>query len=306
VSAESPGKAIANEKAMRFGYVAIAGRPNAGKSTLFNRIVGQKLSITAPRPQTTRDAIYGIVTSPSAQIVYIDTPGFQTRYGGALNRALNRRVVQSLEQSDVIVLVVAGANASLADRQVFDLLPPEKPAILAINKLDLISQREALLPFMKKIDEEYSFVEVVPVSAKTGEQVDRLTAAIERRLPFGDVAFGADELTLQSERSLAAELLREKLVRALSEELPYALAVTIDSFKTRGKLRTIHASIIVDKTSQKAIVIGERGERLKAIASHARRDMERLFQGKVMLKVWVKVKKAWMTNERDLKMLGYG
>ena len=294
------------KKRTRFGHVAIAGRPNAGKSTLFNRLVGQKLSITAPRPQTTRDAIFGIVTSPSAQIVYIDTPGFQTRHGGALNRALNRRVVQSLEQSDVVVLIVAGANLSVADRQVFDLLPTGKPAILVINKLDLISERETLLPFMKKLDQEYAFVEIVPVSAKTGEQVDRLMTAIERHLPFGDRVFNADELTLQSERSLAAELLREKLVRSLSEELPYALAVTIDTFKAQGKLRTVHASIIVDKASQKAIVIGERGERLKAIASHARRDMEHLFQGKVFLKVWVKVKKAWMNNERELRMLGYG
>lgn len=291
---------------MRFGYAAIAGRPNTGKSTLFNRLVGQKLSITAPRAQTTRDAIYGIATSDSAQVVYIDTPGFQTRHGGALNRALNRKVATSAGQGDVVVFVVSGLSFDSADRDVLRLLPEGKPIILAINKVDRIAERTALLPFIHEMSEVYAFSEIVPVSAKTGEQADLLSAAIERYMPVAERVYGADELTLQSERSLAAEVLREKLIRTLSHELPYALAVTIDVFKVTANLRTIHASIIVDKPSQKAIVIGEGGQRLKAIATHARADMERLFQGKVFLRVWVKVKRAWMNNERELKALGYG
>jgi GTP-binding protein Era len=292
---------------MRFGHAAIAGRPNAGKSTLFNRLIGQKVSITAPRAQTTRDAIYGIATSDAAQVVYIDTPGFQTRHGGALNRALNRKVAQSIEQSDAVVFVVAALSFQAADRDVLRLLGGDgKPVILAINKVDRVAERGALLPFMQQISEAYPFSEIVPVSARTGEQVDRLGEAVEQYLPVGAHVFAADELTLQSERSLAAELLREKLVRALSQELPYSLAVAIDVFKMTAKLRTIHASIIVDKPSQKAIVIGEKGERLKTIATHARTDMERLFQGKVFLRVWVKVRKAWMNDERELKALGYG
>jgi GTP-binding protein Era len=289
----------------RFGYAAIVGKPNAGKSTLFNRLVGQKLSITASRPQTTRDSIYGIATSPSAQVVYIDTPGFQTQHGGALNRALNRKVLHSIAQSDVIVPIVEGVALSHADRQVLELLPGGKPVVLAINKIDLIAERTALLPFIDELSRTYSLSEIVPVSAKTREQVERLNEAIVRHLPFGARVYEEEELTLQSERSLAAELLREKLVRSLSQELPYSLAVVVDVFKVHGRLRTIHASIIVDKPSQKAIVIGENGERLKAIATQARRDMERLFQGKVFLRVWVKVKKAWMKNERELKALGY-
>jgi GTP-binding protein Era len=291
---------------MRFGYAAIAGRPNTGKSTLFNRLVGQKLSITAPRAQTTRDAIYGIATSDSAQVVYIDTPGFQTRHGGALNRALNRKVATSAGQGDVVVFVVSGLSFEGADRDVLRLLPEGKPIILAINKVDRIAERTALLPFIHKMSEVYAFSEIVPVSAKTGEQAGHLSAAVERYMPVAERVYGADELTLQSERSLAAEVLREKLIRTLSQELPYALAVTIDVFKVTANLRTIHASIIVDKPSQKAIVIGEGGQRLKAIATHARADMERLFQGKVFLRVWVKVKRAWMNNERELKALGYG
>lgn len=291
---------------MRFGYAAIAGRPNTGKSTLFNRLVGQKLSITAPRAQTTRDAIYGIATSDSAQVVYIDTPGFQTRHGGALNRALNRKVATSAGQGDVVVFVVSGLSFDAADRDVLRLLPEGKPIILAINKVDRIAERTALLPFIHEMSEVYAFSEIVPVSAKTGEQADHLSAAVERYMPVAERVYGADELTLQSERSLAAEVLREKLIRTLSHELPYALAVTIDVFKVTANLRTIHASIIVDKPSQKAIVIGEGGQRLKAIATHARADMERLFQGKVFLRVWVKVKRAWMNNERELKALGYG
>lgn len=291
---------------MRFGYAAIAGRPNTGKSTLFNRLVGQKLSITAPRAQTTRDAIYGIATSDSAQVVYIDTPGFQTRHGGALNRALNRKVATSAGQGDVVVFVVSGLSFDAADRDVLRLLPEGKPIILAINKVDRIAERTALLPFIHEMSEVYAFSEIVPVSAKTGEQADLLSAAVERYMPVAERVYGVDELTLQSERSLAAEVLREKLIRTLSHELPYALAVTIDVFKVTANLRTIHASIIVDKPSQKAIVIGEGGQRLKAIATHARADMERLFQGKVFLRVWVKVKRAWMNNERELKALGYG
>ncbi|HET6756194.1 MAG TPA: GTPase Era [Burkholderiales bacterium] len=290
----------------RFGHVALVGRPNAGKSTLFNRLIGQKVSITAPRAQTTRDAIYGIATSEDSQIVYIDTPGFQLRHGGALNRALNRKVEKSLAESDAIVFVIAGVEFRAADREVLKRLPLGRHVILAINKLDRIADRKLLLPFIQKMAETHPYEEIVPVSAKTGEQVEALSQALAQHLPAGERVFGSDELTLQSERSLAAELLREKLTRALAEELPYSLAVAIDAFKITGGLRTIHAIIIVDKPSQKAIVIGAKGKRLKAMASHARADMERLFQGKVFLRVWVKVKKAWMEDERQLTALGYG
>ncbi|MGH8729613.1 MAG: GTPase Era [Burkholderiales bacterium] len=295
-----------NQRFHRFGHVALAGKPNAGKSTLFNRLIGQKVSITAPRAQTTRDAIYGIATGGNAQIIYIDTPGFQTRFGGALNRALNRKVEKSLQQSDAIIFVVAGVEFENADREVLDRIPEGKPVVLAINKIDRVPKRELLLPFIQEMAEMNPFSEIVPVSARTGEQLEDLALALARHLPVGERVFGDDELTLQSERSLAAELLREKLVRELSDELPYAIAVAIDVFKVAGGVRTIHASIIVDKVSQKAIVIGEDGKRLKAIASHARADMERLFQGKVYLRVWVKVKKAWMEDEKQLRALGYG
>lgn len=289
-----------------FGHAAIAGRPNAGKSTLFNRLIGQKVSITAPRAQTTRDAIYGIATRDEAQIVYIDTPGFQKRHGGALNRALNRKVENGIDNSDAVIFVVGGLVFQTADREVLKLLPPGRPVILAINKLDRIADRTLLLPFMQTMMETRSFAEIVPVSARTGEQVDALSSAVARYLPAGERMFDAGALTLQSERSLAAELLREKLVRGLSQELPYSLAVAIDAFELIHGVRTIHALIIVDKPSQKAIVIGKGGERLKTIATHARIDMERLFQGKVFLRVWVKVKKAWMDDERQLRALGYG
>ena len=293
------------ESGERFGHAAIAGRPNAGKSTLFNRLIGEKVSITAPRAQTTRDVIYGIATRDDAQIVYVDTPGFQTRHGGALNRALNRKVETGIEHSDVIIFIVGGLVFQAADREVLNLLPHGKPIILAINKLDRIGDRSLLLPFIQTMAQIHAFAEIVPVSAKTAEQVEQLASAVVCHLPIGERVFDADELTLQSERSLAAELLREKLVRGLSQELPYSLAVAIDAFKLTGGIRTIHAVIIVDKASQKAIVIGKGGQRLKTIASQARIDMERLFRGKVFLRVWVKVKRAWMHDERQLRALGY-
>jgi len=289
----------------RAGFVAIVGRPNVGKSTLLNRLVGGKVSITSRRPQTTRHHIIGIRSEPGAQLVFVDTPGFQTRSLNALNRTLNRAVTQTLKQVDAVVFVVEALRYGPEDRQVLRLLPKEVPALLAINKLDLVKDKPRLLPFIEQLAAEHPFAEIFPVSAERGDQVDALAAALRAHLPKGPPLYGPEELTDRSERFLAGELIREKLFRLLGEEIPYATSVVVEKFEEDGKLRRIAASIIVDKPGQKAIVIGHGGEKLKSVASSARKDMERLFGGKVFLEVWVKVRSGWADDERSLRALGY-
>ena len=290
----------------RTGYVAIVGRPNVGKSTLLNRLVGQKVSITSRKPQTTRQRISGILTLDDAQLVFVDTPGFQTRHGSALNRSMNRVVTQSLAAVDVVLLVIEALRFSPEDRALLQLLPAARPVLLVINKTDKLADRRLLLPFIRQVAEQHAFAEIVPVSAAKGHAIAGLARTIGGYLPEQPALYGADEITESSERFLAAELIREKLIRLLGDELPYVSAVLIDRFVMDGALRRIQASVIVDKESQKGIVVGARGAQLKAIATKARIDMEKLFGGKVHLEVWVKVKSGWTENEQLLQQLGYG
>ena len=289
----------------RAGYVAIVGRPNVGKSTLLNALVGQKLSITSRKPQTTRHRITGILTRPDAQLLFVDTPGFQQRHGSALNRSMNRVVTQSLNTVDAILLVVEAGRFKAEDRALLELVPADKPLLLAINKIDKVSDRRELLPFISQMSTQANFAEIVPVSASRGDAVDALARAISGYLPQQPALYSADEITESSERFLAAELIREKIFRLLGDELPYASTVVIERFETQGNLRRIHAAIIVAKESHKGMMIGAGGARLKTIASRARVDMEQLFGGKVHLEVWVKVKSGWTEDQRLLHELGY-
>jgi len=292
--------------AHRAGTVAIVGRPNVGKSTLLNHLVGCKLSITSSRPQTTRLRITGIVTRAGAQIVFVDTPGYQTEHDNALNRVMNRSVATSLHEVDAVVWMVEALKFDGRDQQLAKMLPPGARVILAINKTDAVKEKNRLLPFIAGISTQRRFEAIIPISAAKGSQVDTLLDAIVPLLPEGPPLHGADELTTVNERLLAAELLREKLFRQLGEELPYAATVEIEQFKHDGDMRRIAASILVDKDSQKAIVIGKQGAKLKEIATRARQDMERLFGGKVFLEVWVKVRRGWANSESALKRMGFG
>ena len=294
-----------NASVHRTGCVAIVGRPNVGKSTLLNRLVGMKVSITSRRPQTTRHRITGIVSEPDAQLVLVDTPGFQTVHGGALNKLMNRVVTDSLQGVDVVLFVVEAGTFSADDRKVLALLPKRIPVVLVINKIDRAKDKRRLLPFIARVSSEFDFAQVVPVSAAKGTQVDRLLVAVKPYLPEGPVIYGEDEVTDRPERFLAAELLREKLFRLLGEELPYAATVIVEKFETEAGLRRIHAAIVVDKPNHKAMIIGKGGAKLKDIATQARLDMEKLFGGKVFLEVWVKVNTGWAGSLKALKNLGY-
>lgn len=290
----------------RAGTVAIVGRPNVGKSTLLNRFVGCKVSITSSRPQTTRQRITGIVTRDDAQVVFVDTPGYQTEHDNALNRAMNRSVAASLQEVDAVVWMVEALKYDGRDESVSKLLPPQTPVILAVNKIDTVKEKPRLLPFIAGLSGRHQFEAIIPVSAAKGSQVDELLDAIVRLLPEGPRLHDADELTTVNERLLAAELLREKLFQQLGDELPYAATVEIERFRLEGGLRRIEASILVGKESHKPIVIGKQGAKLKLIATRARHDMERLFGGKVFLQVWVKVRRGWAESETTLKRMGFG
>ena len=287
------------------GHLAIVGRPNVGKSTLLNRLVGQKISIVSRKAQTTRHRISGVVTRPGEQFVFIDTPGFQIRHMNALNRLMNRGVSQALYDVDVILLVIEAGRFTDDDKRILAMIPTGRTTLLVINKIDRLADKQRLLPFMAEVAKAHPFAEIVPVCAANGSGTATLLDAAGRHLPESAPLFGEDDLTDRSERFLAAEFLREKLFRRLGEELPYGMTVEIERFELDGDLRRIHAAIIVDKPAHKAIVIGKGGEQLKAIASDARRDMEKLFDGKVFLEVWVKVKGGWADDERALKSLGY-
>jgi GTP-binding protein Era len=291
--------------AFRCGTVAIVGRPNVGKSTLLNALVGQKVSITSDKAQTTRHRISGILTAPGVQYVFVDTPGFQTRHRGELNRLLNRTVRQALAEVDVVLLVVEAGRFGAEDRALVGLLPTRTPVFLVANKSDRLRDRDAMLPFLARAAREFEFAEVVPVSAARGRNLDELLKSLAGYLPEQPALFDADALTDRSERFIAAELVREKLFRLLGQELPYGCAVTIDQFEETPRLRRVHAAIVVDKEGHKAIVIGKRGEKLKAIATAARRDMEQCFGGRVALEVWVKVRRGWSDDATALRRLGY-
>ena len=291
--------------AFRCGQVAIVGRPSVGKSTLVNALVGARIAITSRRPQTTRRGVRGILTTPAAQFIFVDTPGFQTRHRSLLNERMNRAVRESLGGVDAIVVVFEAAGLTDADRHLLALLPDDVAVIATVNKIDRIADKARLLPRLAEIAAAREFAAIVPISAEKSLQLDQLTAEIVKHLPPGPPLFPADELTDRDERFLAAEFLREKIFRQLGDELPYAAAVAIDTFAHEGDLRRIHATVYVDKANQRAILLGEGGSRMKAIASAARGDMERLFGGKVFLEVWVKVKPGWANDERMLTQLGY-
>ena len=289
----------------RTGYVAIVGRPNVGKSTLTNRLVGAKVSITSKKAQTTRHRIHGILTTEAAQLIFVDTPGFQKKHLNALNRAMNRNVSTALADVDVVVLVVEAGRWGQGESDLLTLLPEETPVLLAINKIDRLKDKSELLPFIAQVSAHREFTAILPLSAETGDGCEVLVNTAQGLLPEGDAIFDADDFTDRSERFLAAEILREKLFRNLGEELPYGIAVEIEQFETEGDLRRIHAAVIVDKAAHKAIVIGVKGELLKRMSTDARKSMESLFGGRVWLETWVKVKSGWSDDQRALKSLGY-
>lgn len=286
----------------RCGTIAIVGRPNVGKSTLLNALVGHKLSITSRKPQTTRYRIQGVRTDADAQYVFVDTPGFQTRHGGPLNRMLNRNVQTALDGVDVALWVVEAGVLNEADKAVAKLLPEK--AVIVVNKADKI-ERPQMMAFLREAAEMLPEAEIVPVSARQKKNLAELLRVLRRLLPEQEALYDEDTLTDRSERFLAAELIREKLFRSLGEELPYGSAVVIDQFKEEGRLRRIHASIVVDREGHKAIVIGAKGAKLKELATAARLDMERLFDAKVFLEVFVKVRNGWPQDEAMLRRMGY-
>ena len=289
----------------RAGTVAIVGRPNVGKSTLLNQLVGAHVSITSRKAQTTRHRIQGIRTDERAQLVFVDTPGFQTRFSNALNRAMNRSVTSTLAGVDAIVMVVEAWEWDERDDAVLALLPRHAPVVLALNKVDRVKDRAKLAKLLAECAARRDFAALVPVSAEKGSQVKALAEEVAKLLPEAAPTYGPDEITDRSERFLAAELVRERLFRLLGDELPYTTAVVIDQFTQDGALRRIAASIYVDRQGHKAIVIGEGGATLKRIGTEARVAMEALFGGKVFLELWVKVKSGWADSEALVRQWGY-
>ncbi len=294
------------EPAHRCGTVAIVGRPNAGKSTLLNHLIGQKISITSRKPQTTRHRLLGIVTRPDTQYLFLDTPGWQMQHRSALNRVMGRSITSALEEADVILWVMDGLTFDTHEQKLQRLLPAGKPVVVAINKIDSLADKRQLLPHLARLSAQRGFAALVPVSAKQGTGLDGLLNAIKAELPIGAAVFPEDEMTDRSERFLAAEVVREKLMRNLGEEIPYATHVEILQFIVEGGMRRIEAEIIVAKDNHKAMVIGKSGEKLKSIGTAARIDMEKLFGGKVYLGLWVKVKPDWFDNMPLLRTYGYG
>ncbi len=290
----------------RSGYVSIIGRPNAGKSTLLNCLIGQKLAITSRKPQTTRHAILGVKTDDQGQIIYVDTPGIHQRGEQAMNRYLNRTAKTMLNDVDLILFVVDAMKWTAEDAAVLELLDNIKvPAILVINKLDQIENREMLLPYIQDLSTKYPFREIIPLSAKTGKNVSRLEKLVIKLMPEGENIFPEDQLTDRSERFFAAELVREQLTRRYAKEIPYALTVEIEQFEDVGSMYRIGALVWVEREGQKNIIIGNKGEAIKAAATQARIEMEKLFDKKVHLGIWVKVKKSWSSDEGALARLGY-
>jgi GTPase len=289
----------------RCGTVSFVGRPNTGKSSLLNRLVGEKLSIVSARPQTTRHLIRGIRSLPGCQYIFLDAPGNPPRLKSVLHKALNRRVGEAASQADVVLFVLEALRFSPEDRAALERIPEGQKIIAVVNKLDTVKRSADLIPFLERLSKTRDFAAIVPVSARTGRNVPELLRVVAGALPAGPPAYPEDQLTDRDERFFAAERLREKLFETLGEELPYRCEVTIDSFKEEGALRRIEATILVERASQKAIILGKGGERLKAMASAARKDLERLFEGKVYLGVWVKVRRAWTDDARVLRQLGY-
>lgn len=295
-----------NDSDFHSGYVAIAGRPNVGKSTLMNHILGQKLSITSRKPQTTRHQIIGVKTLDTSQVVYVDTPGIHKRRETAINRYMNRAASSVLNDVDVILFVVQAMQWTEEDEAVLTRLQNvDAPVVLVVNKIDKVSDKNALLPYIEQLNARYDFAAITPVSALHADNIDSLEAAVAGLLPKNPPFFPDDQITDRSVRFLAAEIIREKLVRELGQELPYTTTVEINKFEEGEKITRIFATIYVESGGQKAIIIGSKGARLKSIGSKARVDIETLIDGKVYLQLWVKVREGWSNDERALRSLGY-
>ena len=289
----------------RCGLIAIVGKPNVGKSTLLNALVGQKISITSRKAQTTRHRITGMRSIGPTQFVFVDTPGFQTRHSNALNRSLNRTVVGAVNDVDLIVFVVEAGQFNTADAKVLSLLPAGTPAILLAHKFDLIHRRGDLAPWLREMQERHNFAEFVPMSANNGKDIERLFGICEKYLPEQPWMYGADELTDRSDRFMAAEIIREKLFRLTGDELPYTSTVIIDKYEEEGNLRRVAATIVVERDGHKGMIIGEKGEKLKRIGTEARHELETLTGGKVFLEIWVKVRSGWADDDARVKTFGY-
>ena len=289
----------------RCGLVAIVGRPNVGKSTLLNALVGQKISITSRKAQTTRHRITGVRTVGQTQFVFVDTPGFQTAHGNALNRTLNKTVQVALGDVDAVLFVVEAGRFGLDDAKVLALLPPGKPVLLIANKLDAVKRRTELLPWLQGLQDRHPFAEYVPMSARREADVERLFGILGKHLPEQDWQYDEDALTDRSERFLASEIVREKLFRLTGDELPYTSTVVVDKFEEEGPLRRIAATIVVERDAHKGMVIGEGGERLKRIGTEARQELEKLLDAKVFLELFVKVRSGWADDEAHLRSYGY-
>ncbi|MCV2369905.1 GTPase Era [Roseateles oligotrophus] len=289
----------------RCGLIAIVGRPNVGKSTLLNALVGQKVSITSDKAQTTRHRITGVRTIEEAQFVFVDTPGFQMKHNAALNRTLNRTVHSVLGDVDLVLYVLEAGRFGLDDAKVLSLLPEDKPVVMIANKLDAVQRRAELAPWLKSMAERRNFAEFVPLSAKKESDVTRLFKILKPYLPEQGWFYEEDALTDRSEKFLASEIIREKLFRLTGDELPYTSTVVIDKWEDEGELRRISASIVVERDAHKGMIIGSGGERLKRIGSEARQELEHLMQGRVFLELWVKVRSGWADTEERVRTYGY-
>ena len=294
------------KEGFRCGYIAVVGRPNVGKSTMINTLIGEKVSITSKKPQTTRNRVLGVVSNDNAQFVFVDTPGFQTKYGNALIRGMNRSVRSTLSDTDVVVMLIESNGWRAEDEKVLQLLDKNaKNVILAINKTDLLKQRDSLLPLMAQSMEKFPFAAIVPVSAEKARQLEDLMSEIEKLLPENPPFFDPDIYTDKSPRFLAAEIIREKAFRLLGDELPYGIAVTIDKWQEDDKHAEIIATLIVEREAHKGIVIGAQGEKLREISRLARQDISDMLGKSTYLEVWVRVRKGWNDDARALKSLGY-
>lgn len=293
------------DSTFRTGFVAIIGRPNVGKSTLMNKLIGQKVSITSKKAQTTRHRINGVLTENNTQYIFVDTPGFQTKHGGALNRVLNRNVSQALGEVDAVVWVIEAMKFTPQDEAVLKILPKNTPVILVINKVDELERKNDLLPFVQKVSGQFDFAQIIPVSAKNGVQTDVLLEQVKQYLPENPPFFDEDDITDRPTRFLATEIVREKIFRLSGDEVPYGCTVVIEVFEEEGSMYRIAAAVLVEREAHKGMIIGKDGERLKRIASESRQDMEKLFGCKVFLEVWVKVRSGWGDSEASLRGLGY-
>ncbi len=295
-----------SDQAKRCGYVAIIGRPNVGKSTLLNHILGMKLSITSRKPQTTRHQILGVKTAGNTQTIYVDTPGIHQRRGTAINKYMNRAATSILKDVDLILFVVQAKSWTEEDQAIIEKFKTVNcPVVLVVNKIDKLANKKQLLPLIKELSLHYDFAEIIPVSALNGINIEILEQKISFLLPENEHFYPDDQVTDRSMRFLASEIIREKLIRELGQELPYTSTVNIDKYVEEKNIVHIHATIYVESTGQKAIIIGKKGGRLKSIGTKAREDISKMIESKVYLNLWVKVREGWSNDERALRGLGY-